>query len=73
MEQNEISWCKWSIADKVETCSALKPGANAKGNWQNSELSLTGAYVRQLIRETNSGKKPDVLQFEEDYKKSIDK
>jgi hypothetical protein len=34
MEKNKISWVSWSITDKNETCSMLKPEAGDFGNWK---------------------------------------
>jgi endoglucanase len=53
MESNRISWCKWSIADKEETCSILVPGADARGGWPLSDLKESGLHTRKLLRELN--------------------
>ena len=49
MNDNNLSWCNWSIADKDETSAALKPGASGKGGWQDSDLSLSGSLVREKL------------------------
>lgn len=49
-----LSTCNWSVMDKDETSAALKPGANASGNWKESDLSTSGAYIRSRIRLLNS-------------------
>jgi endoglucanase len=49
MDANLLSWCNWSIADKVETSAALKPGASASGNWEKSDLTESGVLVRDKI------------------------
>ena len=36
LDENKISWCNWSVADKAEKSAALKPGANAFGNWTDA-------------------------------------
>lgn len=41
-----ISWCNWSIADKEETASALKPGALDTGGWSESDLTESGKLVK---------------------------
>jgi endoglucanase len=51
MDQNMISWCNWSIADKVETASALLPGASATGGWSKNDLTESGTLVRNKIIE----------------------
>jgi endoglucanase len=54
MEKNQISWCKWSIADKQETCSVLKPGAAASGGWSLDDLKKSGLHTRTLLRKLNA-------------------
>jgi endoglucanase len=50
MDQNELSWCNWSISDKDETSAALLPGAAAKGKWPLEMLSASGKLVRNELR-----------------------
>ncbi len=45
MDENAISWCNWSLFDKKETASALKPGAAATGGWTDADLTESGRYV----------------------------
>ena len=54
MEANQISWVKWSIADKQETCSALLPGADAYASWTEADLDTSGALSRQILRALNA-------------------
>ena len=54
MEENQLSWCVWSIADKAETSAALRPGASSDGNWKESDLTLSGKYIRDRIRSLNA-------------------
>jgi endoglucanase len=53
MEDNKLSWCVWSIADKRETTAALNPGASGDGNWKETDLSPCGKYIREKIRALN--------------------
>lgn len=64
MESKKLSWCNWSICDLSETSAALKAGTwNAQGNlvhavsttgnWAVSDLSASGAYVRDQMRSLN--------------------
>jgi Cellulase (glycosyl hydrolase family 5). len=48
-----LSTCNWSIMDKEETSAALKPGANAIGHWNISDLSMSGVFIRNRIRALN--------------------
>jgi endoglucanase len=50
LEGHHVSWLDWSIADKVETCSVLQPGASASGNWPATELTDSGTHMRNLLR-----------------------
>ena len=49
-ETNKISLITWSIADKNETCSMLKPSASSKGNWKEEDLKESGIKTRELLR-----------------------
>ncbi|MBC7388939.1 MAG: cellulase family glycosylhydrolase [Opitutaceae bacterium] len=50
MERNFISYCNWSVADKVETSAVLKPRASVNGGWSTNELTLSGNLVRNHLR-----------------------
>ncbi len=54
LDKNKISWCQWSIADKEESASALKPGATATGNWTDEMLTESGKFVRNELVTKNS-------------------
>ena len=49
MKQHQVSWVIWSIADKNESCSMLKPTAGSDGNWSNADLKESGLKARELI------------------------
>lgn len=46
LDKNKISWCNWSVADKVESASILNPGASPQGNWTDADLTESGKLVR---------------------------
>ncbi|MFW5774679.1 MAG: glycoside hydrolase family 5 protein [Chitinivibrionales bacterium] len=50
LDENKISWCNWSIADKDETASALIPGARWYGKWKHRELTPSGRIIRRKLR-----------------------
>lgn len=54
MDKYKISWCNWSIADKVETSAALHPGASGKGQWTEAELTPSGKFVRDELVKKNT-------------------
>ncbi|MFY9153389.1 MAG: glycoside hydrolase family 5 protein [Prolixibacteraceae bacterium] len=47
---NDISLISWSIADKKETCSMIKPSASSNGNWKEEDLNESGIKTRELLR-----------------------
>jgi len=47
--ENHISWMAWSISDKNEKCSMLRPSANSKGNWKDEDLNESGKLVRNRL------------------------
>ena len=50
MAKEQISWVLWSVSDKGESCSALKPSAASEGNWKENDLTESGLYDRKLLR-----------------------
>ena len=46
LDANKISYCNWSVADKVETASVLMPNADKNGNWAASDLTESGTLVK---------------------------
>lgn len=53
MEEHKLSWCNWSVADKDESASILKPGTRVKGNWKEEDLTESGKYIRDKLRAVN--------------------
>ncbi|MGC8765692.1 MAG: glycoside hydrolase family 5 protein [Brevinematia bacterium] len=49
MNQYKLSWCNWSLNDKVETASALVSGASTTGPWPDSQLTTSGKFVKSNI------------------------
>jgi endoglucanase len=54
MEKNQLSWITWSVSDKDETCSVLKPSAASEGSWKESDLKESGIKTREFLRKYNS-------------------
>lgn len=50
MKRNDVSCCNWSVADKVETASIVKPNASPTGGWKESDLTESGTLVRDIVR-----------------------
>jgi endoglucanase len=53
MDKNKISWCNWSVADKKETASVLKPKADRKGGWPENKITESGLLIREKICDRN--------------------
>lgn len=53
MDENKLSWCDWSVADKTEKSAALLPGAPVTGSWSASQLTESGTFIRTEIRAKN--------------------
>lgn len=47
---NNISHANWSVSDKVEGASLLKPGASHDGGWSDSDLTESGLFVKGTIQ-----------------------
>lgn len=50
LEENQISYINWSVFDKLEASSVLKPYASTKGGWPESHLTESGMLVRDYLR-----------------------
>jgi endoglucanase len=49
MDEKKISWIAWSVSDKDETCSVLRPSANSNGNWKDWDIKEWGRMVRLAL------------------------
>jgi len=56
MKTNRISWVSWSISDKDETCSMLKPSASSEGPWPDEDMKESGTRTRELMLEMSGEK-----------------
>lgn len=54
LDNNKISWCNWSVADKEENSAILKPNASTTGEWQDSDITTSGLLVREELRSKNA-------------------
>jgi endoglucanase len=53
LDKHKISWCNWSVSDKDETASILKPGARYNGKWKEEELTPSGQFIREEMISKN--------------------
>jgi endoglucanase len=58
MRKNQLSHCNWSLCDKAESASVLRPGAYGKGEWTEDQLTSSGLMVRKMVREWNKTGRP---------------
>ncbi|MBS1654809.1 MAG: glycoside hydrolase family 5 protein [Bacteroidetes bacterium] len=49
-EAHQLSWITWSVSDKNETCSVLKPSASSNGHWKTADLKESGIKTREILR-----------------------
>ena len=54
LDQNQISWCNWSLCNKAESSALLKPSAGTTGAMPESSLTESGAFVKeQMLARSN--------------------
>ena len=46
MNQHQLSWVNWSLGNKDETSSLLKPTASMSGPWTDSDLTESGLWLK---------------------------
>ncbi|MDE6108914.1 MAG: glycoside hydrolase family 5 protein [Muribaculaceae bacterium] len=50
-DRNNISWIAWSLSDKDESCSMLRPSAASDGReWRDSDLKPWAVLVKHYLR-----------------------
>jgi endoglucanase len=58
LRQHQLSHCNWAVYDKAETAAIVRPGASARGNWKDSDLTPSGQLARDLVRGWSADKQP---------------
>ena len=53
LRENELTHLNWSVHDKAEGASALRPGASPTGGWSTNDLTASGTLVRDIMRDWN--------------------
>jgi endoglucanase len=53
MDENKLSWCNWSVADKTENSASLLAGSSANGSWLINQLSASGTFIRTEMKVKN--------------------
>jgi endoglucanase len=50
-DDNKISWIAWSISDKDETCSMLRPSAKSRGTkWTDDDLKPWAVLTKYYLK-----------------------
>ena len=52
-DEHHISWCNWSVSDKIESASVIKPNANEYGRWTEDELTRSGKIIREELKKNS--------------------
>ena len=47
--EHHLSWIGWSVSDKAESCSVLKPSASSTGKWKEEDIKPWGKLVREYL------------------------
>lgn len=50
MRENKISWCHYALTDFPEEAAMLKPGAKANGGWTDSDLTPSGQFTVEYLK-----------------------
>lgn len=50
MDNRKLSWIAWSVSDKNETCSVLKPSAASEGGWKEEDIKESGMKTRAYLK-----------------------
>lgn len=54
LNEYNVSWVNWSLCDKKETASILKPLTTARGNWTDDDLSESGLFIKKRLIEAST-------------------
>jgi len=49
LDENNISWCNWSISDKAESSAIFLPNIDINKEWPEDRISESGLYVRRKL------------------------
>jgi endoglucanase len=50
MYARQISWCHYALTDFPEDAAILKPNASVKGDWTDKDLTASGKFIIDFIR-----------------------
>lgn len=50
LDQHQIGYCCWNLANKAETSSVIIPGCEKISDWAEEDLSESGRWIRQWFR-----------------------
>lgn len=50
LDELNVSYCNWALANKNETCCAITGSGGANGNWSDSQLSESGRWIKNWFK-----------------------
>jgi len=50
MSSKQISWCHYALTDFPEAAAILKPNASISGDWKNEDLTASGKYIVDYLK-----------------------
>lgn len=50
MDELNVSYCNWALANKNETCCVVGHWAGANGHWPDSDLTESGKWIKNWFR-----------------------
>ena len=51
MKEKNISWCNWSLSNKDEDHSMIKPTCNKLSGWTEDDLTVSGKLILKALKE----------------------
>lgn len=51
MKEKNISWCNWSLSNKDEDHSMVKPACNKLSGWTEDDLTVSGKLILKALKE----------------------
>ena len=49
MEENNVSWCSWSLSNKNEQYSLVKHTCNKLSGWEEEDLTVSGNIIKKVL------------------------
>jgi len=53
IDDNKLSWCNWSVANKAESSAILKKETTSVSGWKENQITESGLFLREELRKKN--------------------